>query len=401
MWVNEYFNNATEQLALANSIEAHIVAATRRGSISCIANPLIQVDDQVFVSESVSSDAYVHYVRSISSSMDLDSGSYTMSMNTNWLGDIPQGGGATPGAGVSFGVQVPSTVTPGVPFSVTVTVLDAFGVPITTGPSSVLTVTLSVAGGGPPTLSGTLTFTLVNGTATVSDLTLTGGTGTIVATSGSITGSGVVGSWGTATQMNPIDLSSTFPLVGEPNTFTVGVYDVDFNLVGNFNGPVTITPTVGPGVITGTLTLNAVNGVATFVITGTVAGSMSADITSPGLTDFTSWNYYILDVVDQVMITFQSGGTTTSDPIVILGGVGNGTYLWGGFRGRLQLTVDAGPGSLVGSGPLIVYASDGTSGQAGTFSFSNLTLDTPGSYDLLVSTPDDAYISAFAFYTVT
>jgi hypothetical protein len=399
MWINEYFNNNVEQAALANSIEAHIVAATRRGSITCIANPLIQVDDQVFVSESVSSDAYVHYVRSISSSLDLDSGSYTMSMNTNWLGDIPQGTGSTPGAAVSFRVEAPATVTPGVPFAVTVTALDALGVVVTTGPSSTLSVTLSMFGGS-PTLAGTLTFNLIAGVATVSDLTLTGGSGTIVATSGTVTGSDVIGSWGAATQMNPLNLSSSYPLVGEANTATFGVYDADFNLVGDYSGPVTIVPISGPGTISGSLTQNAVNGVATFVITGTVAGALSANLTSPGLPDFIAWNYAILSVVDQVMILGQYGGTTTSDPILIFGWVGDGIYQWGGFRGRAQISVDSGPGSLVGSGATIVYASDGSISVAGSFTFSDLYLDTPGSYDLLISTPDDAYTSAIVSYTV-
>jgi hypothetical protein len=252
-----------------------------------------------------------------------------------------------------------------------------------------------------PTLGGDTNINAVDGVASFTDLTLTGGSGTIVATSGAVTGSDVIGSWGPATQMNPVNLSISYPLVGEANTFTLAVLDVDFNLVGDFNGPITIEPISGPGTISGTLTQNAINGVATFVITGTVAGDLSANLTSPGLTTLSSWNYYILATVDRVRIYFSFGGTTTSDQIEIFGGVGDSYIQWGGFRGRVQISVDSGPGSLVGPGATIIYASDGSNGVAGSFAFSQLYLDTPGSYDLLISTPDDAYTSAIVSFTVS
>lgn len=90
MWVNDYFNSPVEQLALARLIDVHAVASIRMNSMTCVANPLIQVDDQVFVQEATTSEAHVHYVRSVRTNHDLDSGLYTMDLQTNWLGDTTE-----------------------------------------------------------------------------------------------------------------------------------------------------------------------------------------------------------------------------------------------------------------------------------------------------------------------
>src|SRR5690606_32042012 len=60
--------------------------AQRRGQVTCLANPAIQVNDQVRIYERTTSETYIHYVRGISTSHDLDTGDYTMTLTTNWLG---------------------------------------------------------------------------------------------------------------------------------------------------------------------------------------------------------------------------------------------------------------------------------------------------------------------------
>ena len=57
------------------------------GNIAMIGNPNIGMNDQIRVVERNTSETYIHYVRSVSSSMDLDTGSYTMNLSTNRLGD--------------------------------------------------------------------------------------------------------------------------------------------------------------------------------------------------------------------------------------------------------------------------------------------------------------------------
>ncbi len=86
MWVNGKFTNKAEQEELAKLIAVHIWFQQRMGSVTIIANPLIQVDDQVRIFERVTAESYIHYVRRISSELDLDSGVYTMTLTTNWLG---------------------------------------------------------------------------------------------------------------------------------------------------------------------------------------------------------------------------------------------------------------------------------------------------------------------------
>ena len=87
MWTNEVFQKPEEQLIMAELIALHIWFSKRTGSVTLAANPNIQIDDQVRVYERVSSDTYIHYVRGQSMTHDLDTGLFTMTLNTHWLGD--------------------------------------------------------------------------------------------------------------------------------------------------------------------------------------------------------------------------------------------------------------------------------------------------------------------------
>lgn len=98
MWVNENFTVREEQEAMATLIAMHTWFRQRKGYITCVANPCIQIDDQVRIRDRQSGEAFVHYVRSIQSSQDLDTGDYSMTIETNWLGD-----------GSDWSVQITST----------------------------------------------------------------------------------------------------------------------------------------------------------------------------------------------------------------------------------------------------------------------------------------------------
>lgn len=86
MWINGAFVNKDEQQIMAEMIAMHIYFRCRQSSVTMAANPCLQVNDQVRVYERNASDTFIHYVRGISSSMDCDTGDYTMTLTTHWLG---------------------------------------------------------------------------------------------------------------------------------------------------------------------------------------------------------------------------------------------------------------------------------------------------------------------------
>lgn len=87
VYPNQYLTNVKEQNVMAQLIALHIWHQQRIGSVSCVANPMIGPNDQVRIYERQTAETYIHYVRNISTTHDLESGSYTMTMSTNWLGD--------------------------------------------------------------------------------------------------------------------------------------------------------------------------------------------------------------------------------------------------------------------------------------------------------------------------
>lgn len=87
MWINGFFQKKSEQAIMAELIALHIWFAQRQGQVSCVANPAIQINDQVRIFERITGESYLHYVRGIQTTHDLDSGVYTMSLTTHWLGD--------------------------------------------------------------------------------------------------------------------------------------------------------------------------------------------------------------------------------------------------------------------------------------------------------------------------
>lgn len=87
MWTNGLFRDEERQKIMAELIAMHIWFSKRQGSTTCVANPNIQINDQVRLYERNSAETYIHYVRGISTNHDLDSGQYTMTLTTHWLGD--------------------------------------------------------------------------------------------------------------------------------------------------------------------------------------------------------------------------------------------------------------------------------------------------------------------------
>lgn len=87
LWVNGQFLTTEIQTTMANLIDLHLFMAQRQGSLTMPANPILQIDDQVRIFERATSETYIHYVRGYTSSMNMQSGEYTMTLQTHWLGD--------------------------------------------------------------------------------------------------------------------------------------------------------------------------------------------------------------------------------------------------------------------------------------------------------------------------
>jgi hypothetical protein len=87
VWIDNTFTDKEEQKLMAELINLQVWFSQRTGSVTCIANPNISINDQIKIVERNTSETYVHYVRAVSSSMDLDTGQYVMNLTTNWLGN--------------------------------------------------------------------------------------------------------------------------------------------------------------------------------------------------------------------------------------------------------------------------------------------------------------------------
>jgi hypothetical protein len=101
MWTNGKFLKPEEQKVMADLVDMRMWFSRRRGSVDCVANPLLDINDQVRVIERQTGDVYIHYIRGINFSHDLQSGDFRMSLDTHWLGGSPWGKSSLFHAGAS------------------------------------------------------------------------------------------------------------------------------------------------------------------------------------------------------------------------------------------------------------------------------------------------------------
>lgn len=87
MFVNNFLTDPNDQLVMARLIDREIRNALVNGSVGCAANPCIGINDQVKIHERVTSETGIHYIKGCRTSMDLDTGSYLMSLTTYRVGD--------------------------------------------------------------------------------------------------------------------------------------------------------------------------------------------------------------------------------------------------------------------------------------------------------------------------
>lgn len=89
MRIHIELSSPKEQKVMADLIDMKMWFSRRLGNISCAANPLIDLNDQVRVIERNTGEVYIHYIRSISTNHDIESGEFTMDLTTHWLGGGP------------------------------------------------------------------------------------------------------------------------------------------------------------------------------------------------------------------------------------------------------------------------------------------------------------------------
>jgi hypothetical protein len=251
---------------------------------------------------------------------------------------------------------------------------------VVTNSSAPVAATLNGAGG---TLSGTTTVSAVNGVATFTNLKVTGAgqytitfasAGLTSATSATITVAAAQGQ--TATQLaittQPGGAASGANLTPQP---VVQVRDAANAVVTASSAPVTATLNGAGGTLSGTTTVSAVNGVATFTnlkVTG--SGSHTITFASAGLTAATSANFNVtttstsatqLTMSTQPSSAVETGGFLPQAPTVQLRDASNAAVSQSGIV--VTAAIATGGGTLGGN----LTATTNASGAA---TFTNLSI---------------------------
>lgn len=344
-------------------------------------------------------------------SVDRQGSGYTLSVSTPGLTATSVAFNATVGTPtrLAFGVQ-PSNVVAGsaITPAVTVRVVDAAGNTVTTATNSI-----TVAIGNNPgvgSLNGTRTVSAVNGVATFSNLSITrtgvGYTLTAAAT-GLTTGTSA------AFNVTPGAATSLAFFTNPPNVVTagavitpsvkVGVRDSYGNTVTGSTASITLSLTTNPGGSTlgGTLTVNAVDGVATFpdLTLNKSAFSYRLAAASTGLTSNTS-----------ALFDVQAGAASklafTTQPANVAVGATFGTAVRVTVRDALDNTVTTpavslsiaignNPGGATLGGTTTVTTSNGVA------TFSNITFDKLGTGYTLVASRTSLTAATSSAFNVT
>ena len=303
-----------------------------------------------------------------------------------------------------------ATITP----AVEVTAQDAFGntVPGFTG-SVRVAIGTNPAGG---TLSGSLTVAAVGGVASFSTLSLNkSGTGyTLAATATGMSGATSTPfdiAEGTPSQLL-FTVQPTSTTAGAPLTPAVQITAQDAlgNTVAGFTGNVTaaITPGTGaPGAtLSGTRTVAAVGGVATFSglsidKTGTVTGGTGYTLsaTATGLAGATSAPFDInpgapTQLAFTIQPTTATAGAHLAPPVEVaaLDAMSNTVP---GFTGNVTVTIGTNPAGGTVSGTTTVAAASGVA------TFSNLSIDKSGTGYTLAATATGLSGATSAAFTIT
>jgi len=179
----------------------------------------------------------------------------------------------------------PSSVAASSAFTVVIAAEDAQG-NVATSYSGKVTIALA-ANPGSATLGGTLTVSVVNGLATFSTLTLSkAGTGYSLKASSSpaltTVTTGLFNATAPATKLVVTSEPPSSVAINAPFSMTVSIENASGGVVTSYNGLVTVSIVGDP--FGGTVTVQAVNGVATFSLDLSRTGSNTLQATASGLT---------------------------------------------------------------------------------------------------------------------
>lgn len=85
MYLNQAFISLPEQQAMAELVAQQLFIRSESGTVTMLANPMLQIEDQVQMMERQSFDLNYHYIRSIDTTMNLKTGQYTAAISTSLL----------------------------------------------------------------------------------------------------------------------------------------------------------------------------------------------------------------------------------------------------------------------------------------------------------------------------
>lgn len=86
MWISSFFANEEEVRIMAELISLNAWFAERISNLQCIANPALQIGDQIKIYERNTSEDNIHYITGINTVNDRESGEYVSTLTTHWLG---------------------------------------------------------------------------------------------------------------------------------------------------------------------------------------------------------------------------------------------------------------------------------------------------------------------------
>ncbi len=289
---------------------------------------------------------------------------------------------------LAWTVEPPSKAADLVPLSVTLTVEDQYGNPIT-GYDQNVTMALDL-NSNPDNgkLSGTTTVAASNGVAAFTNIIIdtTGNPFTLIASSGGLTSPPSSAIDVVAPQLvwstePPSQVAHGFPFGA-----TVELLDPFGNLETSYNGSVTVAldNKVGSGTLGGTTTITASGGVANF--TGLTINAIGNGYTLQASSDGVSTPASI--GIDVTPIPAASLEVTTQPQSSVPVNQGFSLKVTAldvngdadpDFHGNVSVAITGSPGSPILAGTTTVTASGGVA------SFSGLTLDTVGNYTLDVT----------------
>jgi hypothetical protein len=283
-------------------------------------------------------------------------------------------------------IQQPSTTVAGAVISpaVTVWVEDAYGNLVTSNTSTV-TLTLATYPAG-ASLGGTRSVAAVGGVATFADLTLSmSGNYSLRASDGTLTTattSTFTATAAVATKLVFSQMPASAVASSTLSSVTVLVEDEYGNVVAGDNSSVTLAIASGPagGTLSETLTVQAVNGVATFTnLSLTKTGTYTFQASDASLAGATSGSLTIVPAAASQVVFGQQPGSTvagsTLGTVTVLVEDPYGNVVTSNSS-RVTLAIASGPTGATLGGTTTVTAVSGVA------TFTNLSLTKAGTYTL-------------------